>query len=428
MSTRRAFLAQTPLLGSPALLSLASTAASCAWLSTAAHAQHVPSAARLVVVMLRGAMDGLSAVVPYGDTHYARLRPTIAIPAPGQDGGVLRLDDLFGLHPALAPVLMPLWERGQFSVVHASGSPDPTRSHFDAQDYMETATPGRKSTADGWLNRLVGTMAAGTGQADALRLRALNLGPVMPRILTGSSPVASLPSGAAATARGALDRPQFAPAFAELYAGDDRLSVTVREAAATRRAIIDTLTSDDPSADRGALALNGLAPDMARLGQLMARDARVRLAFVPVGGWDTHANQGSTTGQLANRLTALAQGLDALIKALGDTFADTTILVNSEFGRTLRQNGTGGTDHGHGNVTMILAGRGLSDRRVLGRWPGLEPNALNEGRDLAITTDFREVIACVLEQRLGLRDNALAQVLPVMPPRDVLPLFVGRGT
>jgi uncharacterized protein (DUF1501 family) len=392
-----------------------------------AHTQGTTVDARLVVVMLRGAMDGLSAVIPHGERSYATLRPNIAIPAPGQDAGASRLDDLFGLHPALSPVLMPWWQQGQLAFVHASGSPDLTRSHFDAQDYMETATPGRKTTVDGWLNRLVGALSRSQGQSTApiesMRLRAVNLGPTTPRILTGTAPVASLPSGAAATARGALDRPQFAPAFAELYPGDDALSITVREAAATRKAILDTLTSDDPTADRGALSLNGFPADMQRLGQLMAKDARVRIAFAPVGGWDTHANQGSSSGQLANRFTALAQGLDALVRALGDQFANTTVLVNSEFGRTLRQNGTQGTDHGHGNVTMLIAGKGLAGGKVHGRWPGLDTSALHEGRDLSITTDFREVIATLLEQRFKLNDAALGQVLPSMPQRQSLPLF-----
>lgn len=365
---------------------------------------------RLVVVMLRGAVDGLSVVAPWGEAAYAQARPTIAIAAPGQDDGLLRLDSLFGLHPALAP-LWPYWQRGELAFVHASGSHDPTRSHFDAQDYLESATPGRKTTPDGWLNRLATVLAGPVAGPESQRLQALNLGPTLPRIFSGPAPVASLASGNAAVTRGVLERPAHAGAFAQLYAGDDAMSQALREAVATRREIMDALMSDDPAADRGALSLAGLSRDTARLGQLMARDRRVRLAFVPVGGWDTHANQGNGRGQLANRLRLLAQALDALAQNLGERLADTTVLVMSEFGRTLRQNGTQGTDHGHGNVTWVLGG-GVQGGRVLGRWPGLDGAALHEGRDLAVTTDFRSIVAEVLAQRLGLPDTALAQVLP----------------
>ncbi|MBL8360028.1 MAG: DUF1501 domain-containing protein [Rubrivivax sp.] len=377
--------------------------------------------ARLVVVLLRGAMDGLSLVVPHADPAYAEARPTIGIPRPGETDGALPLDDRHGLHPAFA-AMHPYWASGRLAFVHASGSPDPTRSHFDAQDYLESATPGRKSTADGWLNRLAAEIAGPGARPEAQRLLALNVGPTMPRILTGEAAVASLASGNAAVTPGALDDPATAAAFARLYAGDDRLSLAVREAAATRRDIMGNLASDDPSADRGALSLVGLARDTARLGALMQRDARIRLAFVPVGGWDTHANQGAARGQLANRFRLLAEALDALAAGLGDQLARTSILVMSEFGRTLHQNGTGGTDHGHGNVAFVLGG-GVRGGRVLGAWPGLERSALYEGRDLAVTTDFRDIIADVLERGFRLRDAALADVLPGMTARRVVGLY-----
>jgi uncharacterized protein (DUF1501 family) len=201
------------------------------------------------------------------------------------------------------------------------------------------------------------------------------------------------------------------------------MSLALREAGETRRQIMDRLASDDPKADVGALSLNGLPRDMARLGQLMARDARVRLAFVPVGGWDTHANQGGAKGQLANRFTLLAQSLDSLATNLGERLNDTTILVMSEFGRTVRQNGAGGTDHGHGNVAWLMGGGGLKGGAVHGRWPGLESSALYEGRDLAITTDFRDIVADVLESRYRLADAQLAHVLPGMDARRRVGLF-----
>lgn len=374
------------------------------------------SSGRLVVVMLRGALDGLSLVAPYGENNYYQMRSNIAIARPGQTDGLIELNNLFGLHPA-AQGLMPFWEKKQLAFVHASGSPDLTRSHFDAQDYMESATPGRKTTPDGWLNRLAATV-----DASSERLRAVNLGPTMPRIFAGSATVASLASGNAAVAKGALERPELAAALHELYSGNDKLSVAVREAAVTRREIMNNLASDDPKADLGSLSLNGLALDTMRLGQLMARDARVRLAFVPVGGWDTHANQGNGKGQLANRLKLLTDSLEALVRGLGDRFGQTTILVMSEFGRTVRQNGTGGTDHGHGNVTWLLGGR-VNGGQVLGRWPGLDSSALHEGRDLAITTDFREIIAGIAEQQFGLSDQSLAAVLPARFERARVKLY-----
>jgi uncharacterized protein (DUF1501 family) len=372
--------------------------------------------ARLVVIMLRGAMDGLSLLSPFGDSAYFQSRSSIAIAKPGETDGSIALNNLHGLHPAFAP-LMPYWESKQLAFIHASGSHDSTRSHFDAQDYMESATPGRKSTADGWLNRLATTLIQGNQEANNQRLQAVNLGPTMPRIFTGSATVASLASGNAATAKGVLDKPNWTQAFNGLYSGDDKLSATVREATATRREIIDKLVSDDPKADVGSLSLNGLAADTARLGQLMVRDARVRLAFVPVGGWDTHVNQGNGKGQLANRFMLLAQAIDALASSLGDRLKDTNILVMSEFGRTVRQNGNNGTDHGHGNVAFVLGG-GVAGGQVLGRWPGLEQSALYENRDLAITTDFRDVIAEILEQRFRLGDNQLTSVIPNMAQRQ----------
>jgi uncharacterized protein (DUF1501 family) len=390
-----------------------SLGASGIWASRASAAT-VNENARLVVIMLRGAIDGLSVVAPYSDTNYYSLRPTIAIAKPGETDGLLRLDNLFGLHPALS-MLMPYWESSQLGFIHASGSHDSTRSHFDAQDYMESGTPGRKSTQDGWLNRLAMSLSQENVDASK-RLQAVNLGPVMPRIFAGTSPVASLAQGNAAVAKGVLDREPVADAFAKLYAGNDKLSETVREATATRKEIMTSLASDDPKADQGSLSLRGLAQDTARLGQLMQRDARVRLAFIPVGGWDTHVNQGNGKGQLANRLTLLGEAIDSLIKNMGNRFAETTIVVMSEFGRTVKQNGNQGTDHGHGNVMWTLGGS-LKGGRVEGQWPGLETNALNEGRDLAITTDFRDPLVNIFEQKFRLNDKQLSAVFPELTGR-----------
>ena len=417
---KRNFLGKMTLAAS----SLSSFSASGLMISRAHAATSSANDGRLVVIMLRGAVDGLSVVVPYGDPHYYSARSSIAIAKPGDIDGVLRLDPLFGLHPALA-MLMPYWERRELGFVQASGSPDLTRSHFDAQDYMESGTPGRKVTQDGWLNRLANVVSG--NQTDAsTRLQAVNLGPVMPRIFAGTAPIASLAQGNAAIAKGVLDREPVADAFAKLYAGDDALSKTVREATATRREIMNTLASDDPKADVGALSLRGLAVDTGRLGQLMQRDARVRLAFVPVGGWDTHVNQGNGKGQLANRLALLGEAIDALIKGLGNRFQETTVVVMSEFGRTVRQNGNNGTDHGHGNV-MWAFGKGVQGGKVHGTWPGLEQSALHEGRDLAVTSDFRDVLTEVLVNGFRLRENQLSGVFPEFSARKSTGLIFHNG-
>ena len=368
---------------------------------------------RLVVILLRGAMDGLSVVAPYADPDYARARPDLALAKPGSADGLLDLDGRFGLHPALAP-LMPLWQKGQLGFVQASGSHDPTRSHFDAQDYMETGTPGRKSTQDGWLNRLMQAWPA-SAELGASASRAVSVGAVLPRIWQGSYTLAILPSVAAVARLGVLDKPRVASAFEKLYAGDDAMGRAYREARQARQEVRASMEDDHGpemnDVDRGAPLPNGLPDDAARLSQVMRNDPRVQMAFLALGGWDTHSGQGTVKGRLANGLAPLARGLAELAQGLGPVWQDTVVMVMSEFGRTVRQNGTGGTDHGHGNVMMLAGGR-VHGGKVHGEWPGLESRALYEGRDLAITTDFRDVIANVMARHLRLPDSAMASVLP----------------
>ncbi|MBQ0936356.1 DUF1501 domain-containing protein [Ideonella paludis] len=368
---------------------------------------------RLVVILLRGAMDGLSVVAPYADPDYARARPDLAMAKPGSADGLLDLDGRFGLHPALAP-LMPLWQKGQLGFVQASGSHDPTRSHFDAQDYMETGTPGRKSTQDGWLNRLMQAWPA-SAELGASASRAVSVGAVLPRICQGSYNIANLPSVAAVARLGVLDKPRVASAFEKLYAGDDAMGRAYREARQARQEVRASMEDDHGpemnDVDRGAPLPNGLPDDAARLSQVMRNDPRVQMAFLALGGWDTHSGQGTVKGRLANGLAPLARGLAELAQGLGPVWQDTVVMVMSEFGRTVRQNGTGGTDHGHGNVMMLAGGR-VHGGKVHGEWPGLESRALYEGRDLAITTDFRDVIANVMARHLRLPDSAMASVLP----------------
>lgn len=380
--------------------------ATAALLPAAAPAAPSPSPRRLVVVMLRGAVDGLSVVVPHGDPGYYAARAGIAIAPPGAAGGALPLDGRFGLHPALAPVL-PLWRDGRLGFVQACGSPDPTRSHFDAQHQLEIGRVGRAAAAtrDGWLNRLLGALAGDHGP-----LQGLAVGPTLPEILKGRMPVANLPLG---EKPGALDRPGVADAFAALYRGDDPVSQAFRDGQQARREVMADL-AEQQQADNGAPLPGGFPGDARRLAAVMARDPRVRVAFVALGGWDTHVGQGAAEGQLAGRLRPLGEGLAALAGGLGDAFRDTVVVVVSEFGRTVRQNGNGGTDHGHGGVMWLLGGP-VAGGRVAGSWPGLAPDRLFEGRDLAVTTDYRAVLGAVLRRHLGLDAGALRTVLPDAP-------------
>jgi len=393
-----------------------------AWAATSTGAGVASTQRKLIVIMLRGAVDGMNVVAPVGDANYARLRPGIALAQPGQEDGALRLDSYFGLHPSLAP-LLPLWEQKKLAFIHASGSPDATRSHFDAQDYMESATPGVKSTADGWMNRLVATLPG-----VATPTRALSIGPVMPRILAGKAAAVNLANGAAGTKANVLDRPAVGKAFDKLYANDPRFGRAYQQGKDAHQEVMSAamdggmLANEMQMADNGAPLPNGFPDDAARLANLMRNDPNIQLAFVALGGWDTHASQGAGRGQLANRLAPLGQGLAVLAQRLGPLFDDTTIVVMSEFGRTARENGNGGTDHGHGNVMWVLGG-GVAGGKVLGDWRGLGEDQLHEGRDLPVTTDFRSVLATIAERHLRLSDKQLELVFPALPSSRPLPLL-----
>ena len=388
-----------------------SAGASLAALSGSAWAVSADGAPkRLVVVLLRGAVDGLNVVVPHGDDAYYAARPTIAIAKPGAAEGALALDEHFGLHPALA-ALMPLWQDKQLAFVHAAGSPDPTRSHFDAQLFIENGTPGRRATADGWMNRLL----AATPGLSSDPTEAVAVGPILPQILKGRMPVANLPLGPAAATPLAIDKPEIASAFDRLYAGKDAIGQAYRQGRKARAELIAGLPAPPDPADGGAPAPNGFPAVAARLAGLMAHNRKIRLALVSLGGWDTHVRQGSHAGQLAERLRPLGDGLAAFAKALGADWRDTAVVVLSEFGRTVRENGDGGTDHGHGNVIWVLGGA-VQGGRVYGEWPGLGSDALYESRDLAVTTDFRAVLAPVVARHLRLPDRALATIFPGFSP------------
>lgn len=365
---------------------------------------------RLIVVMLRGAADGLNIVVPYNEAAYYEARPTIAIQKPGPENGALALDGQFGMHPALAS-LMPLWNEKKLAFIHAAGSPDATRSHFDAQQYIENGTPGRASTPDGWMNRVLAALPGQRNPTDAL-----SIGPTLPYILKGSVAVANLPLGPKAAQPMAIDRPEIASEFDKLYAGNDRQSEAYRQGRAARTQLVADMSSEEQKmADAGAPPAEGYPAIAARLARLIAQDRHIRLVFVSLGGWDTHIRQGNHTGQLAGRLKATGDGIAALAQSLGQDWNDTVLVVISEFGRTFRENGNAGTDHGHGNAIWVMGGP-VKGGKVYGAWPGLGAAQLHEGRDLAVTTDYRHPLAAIVERHLRLGDQALAKIFPALPP------------
>jgi uncharacterized protein (DUF1501 family) len=363
---------------------------------------------RLIVILLRGAVDGLNTVVPYTEALYYQQRPTIAIAPPGKPDGALPLDAHFGLHPALAS-LLPLWTEGGLAFIHAAGSADPTRSHFDAQLYLENGTPGESTTRDGWMNRLLLALPGPRGPTEAL-----SIGPVVPQILAGKAPVATLVLGPDGAKPLPLDQSEVGAAFDRLYSGNDSLGRSYREGRIARAQLIGALKSERQIADNGAPSPAGFPGQAIRLSGLIRRDASIRLAVIGLGGWDTHVNQGNQKGQLANRLRPLGEGLAAFTRGLGEVWRDTVILVLSEFGRTVRENGNGGTDHGHGNVIWVLGGA-VHGGRVYGDWPGLAPDRLYQKRDLAVTTDFRTALAMILERHMRLTDRQIDAVLPGAP-------------
>ena len=375
---------------------------------------HPPS--RLIVLLLRGGIDGLNVVVPYQESDYHAGRPTIGL-APPEEEGVLDLDGRFGLHPAL-DMLMPFWQQKKLAFVHACGSPDPTRSHFDAQDYIESGVPGDKTITDGWMNRLVGQLPEPESP-----IKAVNVGVTLPRILQGAKSVATVGLTPANIKPTNIDLPGVLEFFAGLYDEDAALKKAYDEGVSSHRRVRADLDKEMQAADKDAVAPAGFAGQAHELGRLIDTDSQIRLAFLSVGGWDTHVNQGAETGQLANKLEALGKGLVQLTEGLRESFSHTVIIMLSEFGRTARENGNGGTDHGHGNVVWLLGGA-VNGGRVLGQWPGLVPGQLYEGRDLAVTTDFRGVASAVLQQHLKLAPEALKTIFPGFENSDSLPRLI----
>jgi uncharacterized protein (DUF1501 family) len=385
-----------------------------------------PEGGRIVLVFLRGAMDGLSAFVPHADNHYRQLRAGIAIPAPdGTANTALALDATFALHPALAP-LFPLWKQGVLSFVPAAGLPQPNRSHFDAQHVWETGVVEANRAGPGWLNTWAhaGSVDRGAGTPTPF---ALGVGENNPEILRGPSRVKLVPQGKAALSAGALASDRTRRSLQDLYAGDTQLAQVFAQGASSRIETAQQLSqaSDDMKSEMAgglkAEMLNannragnvaGLALDAQHLATLMNQDPNLRIGFLSAGGWDTHAAQGNVKGSLANSLGKLAQALVTLRQ--GFSRPNDVVVVVSEFGRTCAENGTGGTDHGYGNA-MWLMGERVNGGRWHGRWEGLAPDRINENRDLPAFHDFRAVLSLVLRTTQGATDAQLAALFPNNP-------------
>lgn len=363
----------------------------------------------LIAIFQRGAVDGLNMIVPHGDADYYKLRPTIAIAKPvSRASGVINpnntdaaldLDGFFGLHPSLAP-LQPYFAQKRMAIVHAAGSPDATRSHFDAQDYMESGTPGIKSTRDGWLNRIMQTDKEGH-----TLFRAVAMSNTLPRSLQGRAEALAISDLRDFTIRAGANSARVQGGFESLYeeTAGDVLTGTGRD---TFEAVkyLKRVNPSQYRAQNGARYPNGkFGASLLQIAQLIKSDVGLEVAFAETGGWDTHVNQGGARGQLAIRLGEFAQGIAALTADLGDRMDDVVILTMSEFGRTARENGTRGTDHGHANA-MLVIGNNVRGGKVYGDWLGLSDAKMHEGRDLALTTDFRNVFGEIANKHLGVRD------------------------
>lgn len=366
----------------------------------------------LIAIFQRGAVDGLNMVVPYGERAYYDLRPSIAIPKPanGNAEAAINLDGFFGLHPAMTS-LVPFWLSKQLAIVHAAGSPDNTRSHFDAQDYMESATPGIKSTPAGWLNRYLQSKA----HADKSVFRAVSMTQTMPRVLQGPAPALAISNLSEFAIRAGKSSASVQGGFEAIYA--ETVNDTLRGTGKDTFEAVNYLKKVNPAQhqpENGAVyPRSPFGNSLLQIAQLIKANVGLEVAFTDVGGWDTHVNQGNSRGQLALRLQDFANGISALTQDLGQRMDDVVILTMSEFGRTVRENGNRGTDHGHANAMLVIGG-GVRGGKVYGDWPGLENEQLYEGRDLALTTDFRDVFGEVAQKHLG-----AANLRPVFPGYSV---------
>lgn len=380
------------------------------WLKRALYAADAPSPRKkiLVAIFQRGAADGLNVVVPHAEKAYYNLRPTIAIPRPDRTkNSAIDLDGFFGLHPSLAP-LKPMFDQQHLAIVDAAGSPDPTRSHFDAQDYMESGTPGLKATDSGWMNRALPKI-----QGKESPVRALALGPTVPRAMRGPEPALALQSIAGFQVRDEHAARQFMDMYESSH--DPLLQAAGRETFEAA-ALLQSVQKTPYAPANGANYAGPFGNSLKQVAQLIKADVGVEMAFADIGNWDHHVNevaQSPTEGQLSNRLSEFGQSLAAFWQDMGDRMQDVVVVTMSEFGRTARENGNRGTDHGHANCMFVMGGP-VKGGKVYGKWPGLENEQLYEGRDLALTTDFRDVLGELVARHMG--NPSLQGVFPGYSP------------
>jgi uncharacterized protein (DUF1501 family) len=399
MASRRIFLKNSAL----AMVGAGSVPV---WLSRALYAKDAPSERKkiLIAIFQRGAVDGLNVVVPHGEPNYYALRPGIALPRPnGSESATIDLDGHFGLNPALHS-LKPLWDRKQLAIVEAVGSPDPTRSHFDAQDYMESGTPGRKATTDGWLNRVM------VPEPKPSPLRAVSMSSELPRALRGRNNALAVSNLSNFQVR----ETGAAGAFESMYGGsaDRVLNGTARETFDAIKMVQSIQKTPYVPAGGAKYPGGRLGQSLQQIARLIKANVGLEVAFADVEGWDTHVNEVGARpheGQLANLLRDFGDALAAFSTDMGDRMADITVVTMSEFGRTVKENGNRGTDHGHANVMFVLGGQ-VRGGQVHGDWPGLQPEQLYEGRDLNVTTDFRTVLSELVSRQMG--NRSVASVFP----------------
>jgi uncharacterized protein (DUF1501 family) len=408
MPTRRFFLRNSAL-------AMVGVGSAPIWLQRTLYAE-TPAARKkiLVAIFQRGAADGLNIVVPHGEQAYYRLRPTIAIPRPSTDpakqaDAVIDLDGLFGLHPSLAP-LKPLYDQNHLAIVDAAGSPDPTRSHFDAQDYMESGTPGLKATQDGWMNR-----ALPPAQGKRSPVRAIALGQTLPRAMRGLQPAIALQSIDSFQVRNADAAKQFEMMYT---ASKDPVMQATGKETFEAMSMLQAIQRQGYTPKAGADYPRGrLGQSLQQIAQLIKSDVGVEMAFADIGGWDHHTNELAarpSEGQLPNLLREFSGALTAFWTDMGDRMQDIVVVTMSEFGRTARENGNRGTDHGHANCMFVMGGP-VRGGKVYGKWPGLEREQLYEARDLALTTDFRDVLGELVSHHLG--NPSVKGVFPGYEPK-----------
>ncbi len=359
--------------------------------------KNVPRGKTLVCLFQRGAADGLNVVVPHGEQAYYDMRPTIAVARPGQAAGAIDLDGFFGLHPSLAP-LKPLWDQKLLAPIHAVGSPSTSRSHFDAQDFMETGTPDVKGTPDGWLNRLLAVEGT-CQQCQAEPFRAVAMTAQTPRILEGPAETIAMSSLGEFSVRATGSEAERLEALYRTGSAD-LVHGTGQEMFDAVKLLKNANPQQYAARNSAVYPKTQFGQRLMQIAQLIKSNVGLEVAFADVGGWDTHVNQGNGTGQLAGRLDDFAKSLAAFTQDMGDQMNDVLVLTMSEFGRTARENGNRGTDHGHATAFFALGG-GVKGGKVYGKWPGLAPEQLNEGRDLKLTTDFRTVFSEVAVKHLG---------------------------